>query len=413
MQTDSRPTATEDTLEPEFSLYDVIQFLKRHRLVLAIGLVSGIILGGMAGCFLSKEQAVITLDNSNTVSPISYSEWINVSGLLPYLATSAIDVLKAEGKDVREMEYLTKKKWWDKNLKPTFAFDKNTSKDLGAIPEGMKADYGRILRVTVQAEAKKTAEAYRRVDEATQMIRRSGIQFRIKSTLESYRVLSLQADQAIASLMTQNTIDADYLVKDREALNALIAFNTQEINSRIASMNRVINDTNAVGSGNRNVFNIRGGETPEIPLDAKLNEIKLALHEKEIQRLKAADQKSQNEVLKGFLEQAEPIVKSGLTLDPPHTLDQLLELEKTMRSQIPESDGIRIAKLNTIRGDLLAIQLTFINQLSVISRSVESINRISVGILGGGIGGALMALLGAWLISLYRVSAGREPTASV
>jgi hypothetical protein len=74
----------------------------------------------------------------------------------------------------------------------------------------------------------------------------------------------------------------------------LITLNTKDINSRIVSMNKVINDTNGVGNGSRNVFNIRGGETPEIPLDAKVNEIKLNLHGKEIDRLKAKDQETQN-----------------------------------------------------------------------------------------------------------------------
>jgi hypothetical protein len=390
--------------DAEISIYDIVQFLKKSRRHILIGLLAGLMLGGFVGAILSKERATITLDNALVSSAIGYTDWNVLSGALPFLAQEIFEKKKDLGEDIAPHAFLTSKPWWDKNVKPVFAIDKNTSKELGAVPDTIKAEYGRILRITFQAEAQQEAEAYRRADEAVAFMRSAAIFLRVQSLLEAYRVQAIQTEQDVASLFTQNTIDQAYLEKDLGTLKDLIVFNTQEINSRIATMNKVINDTNAVGSGSRNVFNIRGGETPEIPLDARLNEIKLGLHAKEIDRLKAKDQTVQNQLLQSFLEQAEPLFKAHSILTATSLLDQLLTLEQTLRAQTPAEDLVRMAKLNQIRGDLLSVQLTFINQLSVVSRSIEPVSRTFVGILGGGLGGAFLALLGAWLIGLYHQS---------
>lgn len=405
--------------EPEISIYDIVQFLKKNRRNLMIGLVAGLILGGIGGKGLSKERAVITLDNasstsaaSSSLASISYTDWNVLTSALPYMAAGVQESLKREGKEHPEDGYLSQSAWWEKNVKPAFAYDKNTAKELGAVPDGIKGEYGRILRITVQAEARNEPEAYRRADGAVRMLRNAAIYLRLQSLLVGYRVQAIQTDQTTASLLVQNTIDQGYLQKDLNTLKDLIAFNTKEINARVASINKVINDTNAVEGAGRNIFNIRGGETPEIPLDAKLNEIKLNLHGKEIERLKAKDLLTQNQILQAFLSEAEPLLNGHTLLMAPELLEKLLQREQILREKTSADDFVEVAKLNQIRSDLLGIQLTFLNQLSEVSRSTEAVNRTFVGILGGGFGGLFLALLSAWLLGLYQQSEREETDAT-
>lgn len=412
MQSTPQNPSSDVSAEAEISIYDIVQFIKKSRRYIVGGLLSGLIVGGAGGFILSKERATITLDNALVSSAIGYTDWNVLSGALPFLALEIFEKKKDLGEDIGPHAFLTSKAWWDKNVKPVLALDKNTSKELGTVPDTFKGEYGHILRITFQAEARQEIEAYRRADESVAFMRGAAIFLRVQSMLEGYRVQAIQTEQSITSMFTQNTIDQGYLEKDLNTLKDLIAFNTKEINDRIAIMNKVINDTNAVGSGSRNVFNIRGGETPEIPLDARLNEIKLGLHAKEVDRLKAKDQTVQNQVLNAFLEKAEPLLKTHTILSATELLDQLLQLEEALRAQTPAEDFVRIAKLNQIKGDLLGVKLTFINQLSIVSRSIEPVNRTLTGILGGGFGGAFIALIGAWLVGLYHQSEPHEASES-
>ena len=395
--------------EREISIYDIVQFLKKNRRNLLTGLVIGLILGGIGGKGFSKERAIISLDNA---SSISYTEWSVLISAIPRLAAGVQESLKREGKERPEDGYLSQSAWWEKNVKPVFAYDKNTAKELGAVPDGIKGEYGHILRITVQAEARNEPEAYQRADGAVRMFRNAAIYSRLQSLLIAYRVQAIQTDQATTSLLVQNTIDQDYLQKDLNTLKDLIAFNTKEINARVASINKVINDTNAVEGAGRNIFNIRGGETPEIPLDAKLNEIKLNLHGKQIERLRAKDLMTQNQILQAFLNEAEPLLNEHTLLMAPELLEKLLQREQILRKKTSSEDFVEVAKLNQIRSDLLGIQLTFLNQLSEVSRSTEAVNRTFVGILGGGFGGLFLALIGAWLLGLYQQSEGKETDAT-
>jgi hypothetical protein len=54
--------------------------------------------------------------------------------------------------------------------------------------------------------------------------------------------------------------------------------------------------------------------------------------------------------------------------------------------------------------DFLGVQLTFINKLSIVSRSIEPVSRVLVGVLGGGFGGFFLAFPGTWLSGFYRAS---------
>ena len=393
--------------EPEISIYEIVQFLKKNRLNLLFGLLIGLVFGGIGGGLLSKQKAVISLDN---LSSISYSEWNGLSSSIPHLVANVQETLKRDGKERPEDRYLAQSVWWEKHVKPTFAYDKNTAKELGAVPSEIKAEYGRILALTIDAEARDETEAYRRADGAVNMIRDAAIYLRLQSMLVGLRTESIQTELATSSLFVQNTIDQAYLQKDLTTLRELIAFNAKEINARVASINKVINDANAVEGGGRNVFNIRGGETPEIPLDAKLNEIKLNLHAKEMERLRTLDRQAQNAVLQSFLVEAETIFNAGNMLVAHQLLDQFLDLEQRLREKTGPGNFVELAKLDQIRAALLNIQLTYIYQLTEVSRSIEPVNRISVGILGGGFGGFSLALIGAWLVGLYRNSeqAGSE-----
>ena len=393
--------------EPEISLYDLMEFVRTHARNLLMGVTGGLVLGALGGWSTSGYRAEIVLDNSITAqsqsqSQIGYSEWNTLIQALPALATQAIEQQRSEGREGRDLQFLANAKWWANHVKTVLAVDKNTSKELGAMPDNLKSEVGRILQIRISAEADKKTQALNRTQGALSFIRSAGIYLKAGALIDGMRVDSMLARQDFETRREENKIEVAYLDRDVINLQSLINFNTHEITERIALMNRVSNETQSDGPRTRSIFNIRGGDAPDIPLDARLNELKLALHQKEIERLRIRDQEAQNQLVEAFLVLAEPLKQESSVLTGEALINGLLEVEAQLRNQGAADDPVRNAKLNQIRSNLNRIQIQMVNQLPVISSVVERESRLLKGLLAGGFGGLLLALTGSVLLAVYR-----------
>lgn len=394
-----------DSPESEISLYDLIEFLRENLRNLILGLIAGVALGGVGALILAKYEAEIVLDNSvmpQSQSQMTFSEWNTLVNAFPALATQVLEHDRMEGKDHQSMNFLANAKWWSNHAKVVFAADKNTTKELGGVPDGMKGDVGRILQIRIKADSRKKQVALDRAHWALDFFRNAGIFLKTTTALEAWRVASIQARDSFAERRVDNTIEMSYLQKDLSNLESLIRFNTQEINERIASMNRLVSESSVVGTGTKSVFNIRGSETPEIPLDARLNELKLQVYGKEIERNRIEDEEARNQVLEVFLAKAEPLKSGATVLTGGQLLKALLEVEAELRKTFAGGDLVRLSELNTIRSTLNRIELQMVNQLPVISESLEPQSKLLIGLVGGGFGGFTLMLLSLGLFSAYR-----------
>ena len=406
--------ADTDALDSEISLVDLVDFLRAHFQQLLLGLLGGLLIGALGGWFLSGHRAEIVLDNSilaqtqtQTQTQISYPEWTALFNALPALATQLLEKKRLDGQDLPAFQFLKSPQWWSANVKPIYAADKNTTKELGSVPDSMKGDFGRILQVRITAEAKTPEEALSRAHTALDFLRNAGIFLKVGSLFEIFNVEAIRNRESLETRRVQNGVESAYIQRDIDHLVGLIARNTQEITDRVAAMNRVVNESSAGVSGAKSVFNIRGAETPEIPLDARLNELKLALHQKEIERLRISDEEAQVKVLEAFIDRARPLVQSASILSGEALLKDVLAIESTLRSEPSAQNPVVVLELDSIRSALTAIRLKLVNQLPVMSQSTERQGRIRNGLLGGGFGGLMLVLLTAALSAVYRSQSAR------
>ena len=347
----------------EISLNDIIDFFVSKWKVLLVGALGGLIIASGGALWLGKYEAEATLINK---SGIDYLAWKSLKRNLPMLAARISEAASKEGDFLRA---LSSEKWWEKNVVPTFALNKDDLKALvGMSKEQQDAESKKIKDFVVTASGASKEEALKNLSVAASFLRSGGAYLALNDVITGYRIELLNSESDIARKIAALEVELTYLnsrMVDLELLRAKFpgsaaSFITQPMDP---------NDTSA----------------KYLPIVTQL----VAVH-KDISTLRENlsrlnKRKDQLAIMGSFLSQAVPVIDKNF--DGLAAVAELMQIESGMRKGLQSSDWSKVSMLNDIKYDLVSIQTRFtlgLEQPTYISeRKSPYLKPAAIGLAGG------------------------------
>ena len=109
-----------------------------------------------------------------------------------------------------------------------------------------------------------------------------------------------------------------------------------------------------------------------------------------------------NGVIGDFVKEASPILNAEKKADGITLSQTFLDIESGLKSQMGESDWVKLSAVGRLHSDLVTIQSRFSTQMPEISRVVNKSMPVLPALAGGFIGGLFFALLGTLFNRRYR-----------
>lgn len=377
---------TED--EQEISLNDIIRFFIAHWKILFIGAASGLIIAFGATALLGQYEAEATLINRSSANSasIDYFMWKSLKRNLPILAARV-----SEPDKNREsfLKVLSREKWWNKNVVPTFALTKDDAKEiLGMSKELQDAESTKIKNFVVKAAGASEGDALKNLSVVTSFFRAGSAYLALQDVIANYQLELLNSGSEVENKISSLKIELIHLANqmaDLELLRKKFPGNSTTI------------ITQTTGTGET--------EAKYLPITMQLIAINKDISARKEDLSRLMDRKSQLAVMHDFLSQASPVMDKnfdGLTLAA-----ELMQIESGMRKNLQPSAWNEVSVLNNIKRDLTLINTRFtlgLEQPTFLSTSKPNyLKPAAIGLVAG----FFLALLGS-LCSVIWSSYRRE-----
>ena len=380
--------------ESEISFGDIIDYITGSWRWLLAGAVVGPVFSLLLVSVVTKYKAEIVLDNLTITSKdtkdtkdtnvgLSFMEWRILSETLPLLAGQVVENQRDQGEE-KEDSWLASPDWWGKNVTPTYGLSKSDTKNLADIGDVLKGESTKITNLKVTYQSRSKEKALERADETVNYLRKGALFLRLKNQLEGYKSEVILTEQKLKKELLDNDIELRYRHEREKTLENLIA-----AESKGKTDGKIIVD-------------VRNGEAKYLPLDTQLNAVKIDINELEEAQQRLQDQRVMNGVIGDFVKEASPILNAEKKADGITLSQTFLDIESRLKSQMGESDWVKLSAVGRLHSDLVTIQSRFSTQMPEISRVVNKSMPVLPALAGGFIGGLFFALLGTLFNRRYR-----------
>ena len=383
--------------ESEISFGDIIDYITGSWRWLLAGAVVGPMVAFLFVSFTAKYKAEIVLDNLTITSKdtkdtkdtkdinvgLSFMEWRILSETLPLLAGQVVENQRDQGEEAKEA-WLASPGWWVKNVTPTYGLSKSDTKNLAEIGDALKGESTKITNLKVSYQDRSKEKALERADETVSYLRKGALYLRLKNQLEGYKSEVILTEQKLKKELLDNDIELRYRHEREKTLENLIA-----AESKGKTDGKIIVD-------------VRNGEAKYLPLDTQLNAVKIDINELEEAQQRLQDQGVMNGVIGDFVKEASPIINAEKKADGITLSQTFLDIESRLKSQMGESDWVKLSAVGRLHSDLVTIQSRFSTQMPEISRVVNKTLPVLPALAGGFIGGLFFALFGTLFNRRYR-----------
>ena len=383
--------------ESEISFGDIIDYITGSWRWLLAGAVVGPMVAFLFVSFTAKYKAEIVLDNLTITSKeakeakdakdanvsLSFMEWRILSETLPLLAGQVVENQRDQGEEAKHA-WLASLDWWVKNVTPTYGLSKSDTKKLAEIGDALKGESTKITNLKVSYQDRSKEKALERVDETVSYLRKGALYLGLKNQLEAYKSEVILTEQKVKRALLDNDIELRYRHEREKTLENLIA-----AESKGKTDGKIIVD-------------VRNGEAKYLPLDTQLNAVKIDINALEEAQQRLQDQDVMNGVIGDFVKEASPILNAEKKADGITLSQTFLDIESRLKSQMGESDWVKLSAVGRLHSDLVTIQSRFSTQMPEISRVVNKTLPVLPAIAGGFIGGLFFALLGTLFNRRYR-----------
>ena len=323
----------------EISLIEIINFLRVVWKKLAIAALFGAIFGFAIWFFSNSYSAEQILLNNGDADLV---EFRTLQKNLPILVSQII----AEGKVPLGQESLYRSlssaDWWLKNVVPGFYLNKSEAKDPPQI-NNLQLAANSVRSITITASGRSNDMATDTVLLAKNFFLSGAVYLSIRSMFRNQESQAMIADAEIAKKINTTQNELDYQLKRLKDLESLA--------KRLPSEAKVtvVND-----SGN--------SQLKYLPISSHIIAVNTDIYNlnESLERLK--DKQAQVKVLKDWINQVQPLVKSiydGIALN-----EQLLEQEAQLRATLSSSDQKSLEFFESLR-------LTLIKNKSTYSKAFE------------------------------------------
>ena len=377
--------------ESEISFGDIIDYITGSWRWLLAGAVVGPVFSLLLVSVVTKYKAEIVLDNLTIGSKdtkdinvgLSFMEWRILSETLPLLAGQVVENQRDQGEEAKD-PWLASPGWWVKNVTPTYGLSKSDTKNLADIGDALKGESTKISNLKVSYQSRSKEKALERADETVSYLRKGALYLRLKHQLEAYKSEVILTEQKLKKELLDNDIELRYRHEREKTLENLIA-----AESKGKTDGKIIVD-------------VRNGEAKYLPLDTQLNAVKIDINELEEAQQRLQDQGVKNSVIRDFVKEASPILNAEKKADGITLSQTFLDIESRLKSQMGESDWVKLSAVGRLHSDLVTIQSRFSTQMPEISRVVNKSMPVLPALAGGLFGGLFLALLVTLFNRRYR-----------
>ena len=377
--------------ESEISFGDIIDYITGSWRWLLAGAVVGPVFSLLLVSVVTKYKAEIVLDNLTIGSKdtkdinvgLSFMEWRILSETLPLLAGQVVENQRDQGEEAKD-PWLASPGWWVKNVTPTYGLSKSDTKNLADIGDALKGESTKITNLKVSYQDRSKEKALERADETVSYLRKGALYLRLKHQLEAYKSEVILTEQKLKKELLDNDIELRYRHEREKTLENLIA-----AESKGKTDGKIIVD-------------VRNGEAKYLPLDTQLNAVKIDINALEESQQRLQDQGVMNGVIGDFVKEASPIINAEKKADGITLSQTFLDIESGLKSQMGESDWVKLSAVGRLHSDLVTIQSRFSTQMPEISRVVNKSMPVLPALAGGLFGGLFLALLVTLFNRRYR-----------
>ena len=373
-------TKSNENLESEISLLEIINFLSRSWKKLVIAAFIGAFCG-FGGWFLlgSYSAEYILLNNTNTntntntnVYALDLVSWKTIQKSLPNLAAQVESEGKApEGQD-ELFKVLANEQWWQKNVVPSYAISKADTKDLAGISKDLDAASTTILSLTLTGSGTTKVKSLENVRAVAKFLRTGGAYLQIRNILNSYEGETISSVAEIQKKITTTEIEMSYQVQRAKSL--------EDLHKRFPG--------NAAIGGQ--VVDPKDSGAKYLPISTQIIAVNNDINQSKESLQRLRDRLLQIALMKNFVEQAVPLVEKtfdGLVLD-----EQLLAVETSLRSKLSREDIKQQEILDQLRSQLLMVQARFTKGLEA-NTAPTAIKKGMIKATVGGLAGAFFLML--------------------
>ena len=377
--------------ESEISFGDIIDYITGSWRWLLAGAVVGPVFSLLLVSVVTKYKAEIVLDNLTIGSKdtkdinvgLSFMEWRILSETLPLIAGQVVENQRDQGEEAKD-PWLASPDWWVKNVTPTYGLSKSDTKNLADIGDALKGESTKISNLKVSYQSRSKEKALERADETVSYLRKGALYLRLKHQLEAYKSEVILTEQKLKKELLDNDIELRYRHEREKTLENLIA-----AESKGKTDGKIIVD-------------VRNGEAKYLPLDTQLNAVKIDINALEESQQRLQDQDVMNGVIGDFVKKASPILNAEKKADGITLSQTFLDIESGLKSQMGESDWVKLSAVGRLHSDLVTIQSRFSTQMPEISRVVNKSMPVLPALAGGLFGGLFLALLVTLFNRRYR-----------
>lgn len=367
--------------DSEISLLDIVNFLTESWKKLALAAFLGAILGFTSWSFLgsySAEYVLLNNNNNNNSYALDLVSWKVLQKSLPNLAAQINEEQKAPEGQAQVYKALADEKFWQKNVKPSFALSKADIKDLAAVGKDLDQASTTILNFTLDMTGSSKHAAIENVKAAANFMRTGSAYLQLRNLINSYESEIISSQAELQKQITSTEIEMSFQLQR--------AKNLEELYKRFpgnTSVNQSVVDPKDSGAKYLSI------STQIIAINNDINQSK-----ENLQRYR--DRLEQIAVIKSFIDKANPLV--GQTFDGLALDIKLLEVEKLVRSELAKDNIKKQEPLDRLRANLYAVQARFTRGLEATTAPTSSGKKGMLKSTAGGLAAAfflmLMVLLG-------------------
>ena len=371
----------------EISLLDIVNFVQESWKKLAMAAIAGAILGFASWNFLGSYSAEYVLLNNNNNNNNSYAlnlvSWKILQKSLPNLAAQIIDEGKAPDNKESIFKTLASETWWQKNVKPSFALSKADIKDLAGVGKDLEQASTTIINFTLDATGSSEAEAIDNVKTAANFMRTGSAYLQLSNLINSYEASVISSEADVERLITSTEIEMGYQLQR--------AKNLEELYKRFPNNSNV----------NQSVVDPKHSGAKYLSISTQIVAVYNDINQSKENLQRYSARLAQIKVIKLFIEKANPLL--GQTFDGLVLVQQLLEVEQSVRSEFVKGDIKKQEVLDEIRTGLYAVQARFTRGLEAATAPKSGPKKGVIKSTAGGLAGAfflmLLVLLGqrVWL----------------
>ena len=373
MQTENiKPESQGYPEEATISLLDIVGFLSDEWKRMGIAAIAGALIGVIGWVAMTSYKAESVLINDGA---LTFMSWRGLQKNLPILASQLLETNRVSEEEKAQFRQLANASWWQKNVLPTYSLTKADTKDLATISKELQESGGtNILNLVVTATGRSKAAAESNVEIVTRFIKHGSAYLSIKNLINGYESQVLSTESNLRKKILDAEIELRFMrerAKNLDALRARFPANAAVSNQQIVDLN----DSNA---------KFMPISTQIVAVNSDINNTSESL-----QRLQ--DKLNQIKTLDTFVSRARPVLENqpdGLAL-----ADALLEIEAQMRQDLLAGDTNGLQVLNDIQTNLVGIRTNFSKSLDSSLTPFVTKNSPMMLIVGGFVGGAILAAL--------------------